>query len=285
MTAGTLLGLTGVPIPFGFYLPHNRFEQVLTLLMHRIKNPNPYRARGALVVSAPENGKSTLLRAVRSSVDRVFMESQIPDSIFSVYFDAPVGSTWRDLFESIGDQIGVPLPERGRGERFMTPIVKGLRDRSTKVILVDELNNLVSGTDRSQHMVLDFMKSLSNRLGIPLIAAGTLRALSAVELDPQYLSRWPPTYLPAWPFDREYLALLKGLELEMHLPIGTFSGRDQAPQIWQRAQGLVGLTVQLLNDSLALAISQGADSISLEHINQSNLLEANLHVSNRQANP
>lgn len=263
----------GSLIPHGYYVPHDLFERVLALLIRRVTKPNPFRARGALLVAAPDNGKSVLLRALIASLDESVYEDRSPDSITSVYFDAPVGATWRTLFLSIGERIGIPLPQRGRSDIFLPRIVKGLKERDTKVIVVDELNNLVSGPIKSQHQVLEFLRTLSNHLGIPVIAAGTLRALSAVELDSQYLSRWPPIRLPEWPLNREYLALLKELEEEMGLPGGSFSCREHAPLVWLQSHGLVGPTVRVLNNTLELANACGSSVITPELIRRAELAE------------
>lgn len=265
--------LQGVPIPVGFFLQHQRAEEVLGLLMKRVLSPNRFRARGALLVSPPENGKSTLLRVLLQSLRDHMGEAHCRDFIISVKFDAPVGASWRDLAESIGEQTGIPLRERSRPETCLNRLIKGLHECRTLVVVVDELNNLVSGPIRGQEATLDFLKSLSNGLGIPVITAGTYRALAAVELDAQYLSRWPPIHLHPWLWGKQYLALLRGLETQMNLPVGAFSGLGIAPAVWSRAQGLVGLTVELLNDSLAIALSEGADRITVDHIQRARLYD------------
>lgn len=237
-------------------------------------NPNPFRARGALLVGEPNNGKSVILRALQRQLNESPLMDLGPDSIPAVYFDAPVGATWRTLFFSIAEEIRIPLPMRGKADSFIPRIVKGLRQRGTKVLLVDEMNNLVSGPIKAQHQVFEYLRTISNRLGIPVIGAGTMRALAAIELDPQYLSRWPPIILPLWEFKKEYLGVLKGLELEMGLPVGSFSSREHSPLVWELSKGLVGTTVRILNDSLQAAIDSSATMITLEHITRAGFADA-----------
>jgi hypothetical protein len=255
-------------VPDSFFVPYPLATRILRLLVSRVVHPNPFRPLGALLLGDPANGKSFLLRALRGQITEMFSDGSDPEVVPTVFFDAPSGATRYMLFNSLAEAVGVPLPSRGGPDRFLGKLLDALHGRQVKVILVDELNNLLSGPTNHQRRILDDLKTFSNKLGIPVIIAGTTRAFHAVQTDRQYLDRWPPLLLPNWAMGKDFLGLLLCLETEMGVAEGTYTAREPSELILKLSTGLIGRVVQVLNDSFQDAQESGSEGVTHEHIHR-----------------
>jgi hypothetical protein len=87
--------------------------------------------------------------------------------------------------------------------------------RAPRMLLIDEIQHLLSCGLRDQRAALNAIKFLANKLRISIVAAGTHEALHVMRADPQIASRFEQLELPVWTESQElrrfiagYLALL-----------------------------------------------------------------------------
>jgi len=90
-----------------------------------------------------------------------------------------------------------------------------LSHASPRMLLIDEIHNLLSCSAREQRAALNAIKYLANKLRVSIVAAGTYEALHVMRSDPQIASRFEQHELPVWTESQElrrfiagYLALL-----------------------------------------------------------------------------
>lgn len=62
-----------------------------------------------------------------------------------------------------------------------------MRMTDVRLLVIDELHNLLSGSPGQQRRLLNLLRWLGNELQIPLVAVGTVEALRAVRSD----DHWP----------------------------------------------------------------------------------------------
>lgn len=67
-----------------------------------------------------------------------------------------------------------------------------LRVIDPRMLVIDEVHNLLAGTPREQRRMLNLLKFLANQLRVPLVCVGTDDALRAMQSDPQIASRFEP---------------------------------------------------------------------------------------------
>ena len=72
-----------------------------------------------------------------------------------------------------------------------------MRATDTRLLVIDELHNLLSGTSMQQRRLLNLLRWLGNELQIPLVGVGTAEALRAIRSDDQLVNRFEPFALPA----------------------------------------------------------------------------------------
>jgi len=86
-----------------------------------------------------------------------------------------------------------------------------------KMIVVDEVHNLLAGSAREQRASLNLLKFLSNQVPCSIAVLGTRDALAAVQTDPQIASRFPGLELPRWQENEDLRGCLAGFERQLPL--------------------------------------------------------------------
>jgi Bacterial TniB protein len=90
-----------------------------------------------------------------------------------------------------------------------------LTHANPRILIIDEIQHLLSCSAREQRAALNMVKFLSNDRRISVVAAGTHEALHVMRFDPQIASRFEQMELPVWTESDElrrfvagYLAML-----------------------------------------------------------------------------
>jgi hypothetical protein len=139
----------------------------------------------------------------------------------------------------------------------------------TRMLVLDEVNNLLIGKIDQRAMVMNGLKSLSNELRIPVVAMGTQDAVRVFQTDQQLGNRFEPMGLPRWTVSREYAVFIgrfaQGLELQQE---SQFRSRDIVGRIHGMAEGLTGETCKLLTMAAEVAIRSGREIIDMDTLDE-----------------
>lgn len=245
-----------------FWLNYPGASAILLRLDRIASRPRVGRPEGLLIVGDPDNGKTHLLEYFLRKYPLVIIEGETTLRIPVVYIQAPVGASRKELFQSLCHALHIPEFARGAMDRIRLRVVQALRAADTKVIIIDELHHLIAGGEMRKRIVIDELKALSNELKIALVGAGTTRALQAIRLDDQYISRMPPVGLTPWNLDKTYLGLLK--VLESRLPLrdpSVLTDRNLAELIFAHSKKTIGHTVAIVLDACRLALHEGREKV------------------------
>jgi hypothetical protein len=91
-------------------------------------------------------------------------------------------------------------------------VIDLLQQVNARMIIIDEIHNLLAGSTSKLREYLNVIKGIGNELQIPNIVAGTREALRALNTDHQLGNWFEPICLPRWQNDDEYLQLLASYE-------------------------------------------------------------------------
>jgi hypothetical protein len=140
--------------------------------------------------------------------------------------------------------------------------VRLMRAACVRLLIIDEIHNLLSGSHQQQRRFLNLLRWLGNELQIPLVAVGTAEALRAIQSDEQLANRFTPFTLSLWKNDAEYTRLLNTLEalLPLRQP-SRLAESDVAGQILTASEGILGEIVGVIVQSAVEAIRQGHEAI------------------------
>lgn len=252
-----------------FWLNYPAVIPILTRLERILERRPPGRPEGMSIIGDPNNGKTHLLEYFHRKHPTGRVEGNKPPIIPVVRIEAPISGSRGDFFNSLCEAIGIPVVRRGGIAKERGLVMTGLRDASTRILIVDEFHNLQSGSFKQQSELTDELKTISNKLRITLIVAGTSRALQPLKRDNQFLSRMPPVMLPPWQLDKNYLGLLKALEGRLPLREPSFlTERSMAELIFAKSRKTIGHTTSIVLEAGRQALLEGRERIDEVLINR-----------------
>jgi len=87
-------------------------------------------------------------------------------------------------------------------------VLQRLRDARVRMLVIDELHNVLAGRSDKRREFLNLIRFLGNRLRIPLVGVGTREAYLAIRSHDQLENRFEPFVLPRWQAGEEACSLL-----------------------------------------------------------------------------
>lgn len=134
-------------------------------------------------------------------------------------------------------------------------VISVLRRIDLGILIIDEINNLITGTPRNQRAFLNALKYLGNQLQVPIVGVGTPEAKIALQVDPQLSNRFRPFPLGLWNLDKEFLKLLASLErmIPLRHP-SNLTEKTLAMKLHAMSEGLIGELSTLVNMAAIWAI-------------------------------
>ena len=149
------------------------------------------RPRNMLLVGPSNNGKSTIAeKFMRQHPRRTSAEGDrqiVPVLSVQMPPDATAGRFHALLLDSLGAPVGQTRATDRRGALAR----KLMRACEVRMLLVDELHNLLCAPVFRQRELLGLLRFLGNDLRIPIVALGTRDAYLALRLDDQLENRFP----------------------------------------------------------------------------------------------
>ena len=227
--------------------------------------PKRTRMPNLLVVGPTNNGKTMIVEKFRRDHPGT-KASDADDGVARVpvlKVQMPAGPDERRFFGAILEELGM---DQWRGESVaarQTAAVRLMRATDVRLLVIDELHNLLSGSRLQQRRLLNLLRWLGNELQIPLVGVGTAEALRAIRSDDQLVNRFEPIALPLWRDDEAYRRLLG--TLEALLPLRKPSGLIHpvlASRILSQSEGVLGEIVAIVTRAAAQAVLSGAEAIS-----------------------
>ncbi|MDO6585143.1 TniB family NTP-binding protein [Salipiger sp. 1_MG-2023] len=224
--------------------------------------PGRVRPQNMLIVGPSNNGKSTIAEKFlrqhprRSSEERdrhifpVLSVQMIPD------VTAP------RFYAQLLDALGSPFGKMRQTDRRNAVTLNLMQACGVRLLLIDELHNLLCGPSSRQREILGLIRYLGNELRIPIVALGTRDAWLALRLDDQLENRFQPFLLSRWDDGSETGRLLASFETV--IPLRETSGLGLPALravIVERSEGLIGEMHQLLSSATAHALMEGRERI------------------------
>jgi hypothetical protein len=257
-----------------YWIKYKLGEDTLTLLEDRFSEPRTHRMRNVLIVSDTNNGKSTIaekfLSRHRSELN-ITSNSAVP----VLKIEATEADEER-FYNKILDAL--PVYSKGLTARVSVKeisVLRAMRDCNVRMLMIDEIHNLLNAPPQKQRTFQRMIKSLGNELMITIVALGTYEAYNAINSDPQLGNRFQPIFLPKWQFERladpdepsEYRQFLAAFEKLLPFDLPSDLGNDPiADKIYSLSEGTIGEATDLLRDAATYAVRNDLPSITLDVI-------------------
>lgn len=253
------------------WITYHRAETALAAMEDLLTFPKRTRMPNLLVVGPTNNGKTMIVEKFRRS-HPPFAASTTPDGAASIpvlKVQMPAGPDEPRFFGAILEELGFPHMLTERLAARQEAALRTLRLTSVRVLVIDEVHNVLSGSRLQQRRLLNLLRWVGNELQIPLVAVGTAEALHAIQSDDQLSNRFEPIGLPPWRHGEEYRLLLSTLEalLPLRQP-SQLTAPALADKILSAAEGILGEVVSIVTRAAARAVTSGSETITAKLIDE-----------------
>lgn len=251
------------------WIGYARAEAVLAALEDLLSFPTRTRMPNLLLVGPTNNGKTMIVEKFRRAhPGTAAAESENGLALLPVVkVQMPPGPDEGRFFGAILHALGMPFSPRDRIATKQDTAVRVMQAMGARMLVIDELHNVLSGSAMQQRRLLNLLRWLGNELRIPLVGVGTAEALRAIRSDDQLVNRFEPHPLPLWSDDDEYRRLLSTLEAVLplrkpsHLADSALAGR-----ILSASEGVLGEMIAVVIRAAVRAVETGAEAISTRMI-------------------
>lgn len=248
------------------WIGYGEAKKALAAIEDLLRRPRTTTSPSLLLLGRPRNGKTTILErfvAQHPPVTRTTGDLTCEVVAMSMPPGASEKDFWSELLLACRVAHRVTDPTAVM-KRQAYSVLKSLQPR---ILVSDELSNLLLGSGTDQRLVMAEIRDLTNKFKIHLVLAGTEIAHNATQSDPQIDGRLERYELPKWDLDHEFLRLLRSFEAVMPLPApSNFASEELATDIYARTDGSIGSIARIVKEATALAIRQGRDRVDLETI-------------------
>ena len=216
-----------------------------------------------LLVGPPNNGKTALVTYFCKTHEPYEDPEGIKVPV--IYLLAPHKPDVGTFYDSILEKVDLAFRKSDTLSTKFIKIKHYLKEFGVKLVVIDEIHNVLAGSKIKQREFWNALKNLANELKRPLVLVGTKDALTATEVDYQISSRLTIQLLPAWTFDDNYLSFLRAYEktLPLKKPSNLAEQNDLALKILEYSEGYLGEIVAILKELAILAIRTGKERIDV----------------------
>ena len=242
---------------FGYSRATEALERLETLYTW----PGKQRMPNLLLIGPTNNGKSMIIEKFR----RLHPPTSHPEreQVPVLAVQIPTEPSASRFYVALLAALGAPLRPRQRVAEMEQAALGLLRAVGVRVLVIDELHNVLAGQAHTRREFLNLLRFLGNELRIPLVGAGTQEAYLAIRSDDQLENRFEPLTLPRWEAGEEACSLLASFAASFPLhrpsPIAT---EDMARYLLTRSEGTIGELTHLLTDAAVAAIESGEEAIN-----------------------
>jgi Bacterial TniB protein len=250
------------------WIGYTRANDILKKMDDLVTHPRVDRMPNMLLIGRSNNGKSHILERFKKkhAPSENYGGEKIIAPVLGI--QSPPGPSDAALYSEILTALYERVPSSS-GDARRNRVIEVLREIELKVLVIDELHNLLAGSSTKQQTMFNAIKYLGNTLKISIIGAGTVDLLRAVGTDEQIQNRFKPEALPLWKNDKEFERLVKSIESVMPLPMPShLTTARMLNKIHAVSEGTIGEISALLHEATIFAINHDEDKITYEALNE-----------------
>ena len=249
------------------WIDYPRARDALRELDRLVRCPERTRMPGMLLHGESNIGKSMIIQKfLREHPARQFNADTGLLQVDVLSVEMPSAPQERRLYGQLLMALNAPYRPGDRLAAVEYTALMLLRKVAPRMIVVDEVHNLLAGTAREQRASLNLLKFLSNQLKCAIVVLGTRDALAAMQTDPQIASRFPSFELPRWQENEGFRGFLAGFERQLPLKQASriASSRAMVSAIMSATSGITGRVSELLSRAAEAAIRTKKECITPE---------------------
>ena len=240
------------------------YPQARTVIDHLetlLSWPDRQRMPNLLLLGPTNNGKSMIIVKFRRTHPPISLSDreQLPVLCVQMPPDPSPGRFYLALLTA----LGTPTRPRNRVHELEQQALMLLRATGVRMLIIDELHNVLAGRDNVRREFLNVLRFLGNELRIPLVAVGTRDAYLAIRTDPQLENRFHPMTLPVWTNTADTRSLLASFSTSFPLRKPSYLiSPEMTDYLLTRSEGTIGELTTLLTAAAVTAVDSGEEAIT-----------------------
>jgi hypothetical protein len=256
------------------WIGYPRALEAMRKLEDLLAMPRKLRMPNMLLVGHTNNGKSSIIERFIDRHGAVDGSEAYSRVIINVM--APDGPDLSKLYGDILYEMMVPYNATAKKGKKEELVRHYFEQTGVRMLVIDEIHNILSGTISNQKAFMNALKNLSNKLCIPIVLVGIKDALNATGTDEQISNRFTPFFLPQWKIDENYVALLASIETFLPLRKASSLGMEKrvAMEIYNLTEGYIGEVISLVNAAAVYAIESGSEKITMKELRECGYMDS-----------
>lgn len=245
------------------WVGYTKATEAVAKLEALLSHPKRQRMPNLLLIGPTNNGKSMIIEKFRrthlSEKSNHYQPEEMPIVVVQMPSDPKIPRFYSMLLYA----MNVRLISRARISDLETKVLQALERLKVKLLIIDEVHNLLAGNAVAQREFLNLIRFLGNQLKIPIVCVGTKDAYYAVRSDSQLENRFEPFTLPVWQDDEELASLLTSITSAFPLrKASILTNPDLMRFILDKSEGTIGEMMALLSKAAVLAIESSEEMIN-----------------------
>lgn len=205
-------------VSHGWWIGYPRATAILKRLDEDLDRPLMPRRPSVLVVGEPGSGKTWIMNRMVQRHPPDARPSEAAAWVPVVRVQMVPHPSVDDFFEQIHVVVNGPPPDEHRPKVRLGQVIAMLGGVGTRMLLIDEFHNVMTGPRPLRERMLTTIKFISNELGIMLVCAGVRKVRNAVALVPELATRFDALWLECpWIDGEVYQRFLASLALKLPL--------------------------------------------------------------------
>ena len=243
------------------WIGYTRAQEALSRMEELLNYPKKIRMPNMLLISPTNNGKSMIIEKFRRKHLPYTSANQDHEVIPVLTVQMPSNPSVRRFYSSILNALGAPITYSTTAQ-YEGIAIKLMKATEVKILIVDELHNLLAGNNNVQREFLNVLRFIGNTMRIPIVGVGIKDAYLAIRSDDQLENRFEPFILPLWKNDNEFSKLLKSITMVLPLqkPSSLLDSEIRSI-ILSKSEGIIGEIMTLLTRAACEAIVSGQEFI------------------------
>lgn len=252
------------------FVTHERVQQIFEIVDYLVGRPPKIRADGLIISANPGCGKTMLCEAIFRRYPPVLATATTPARRPVIVISMSEAREARQLHIELLKALGCPNPYGYTADRRRGLVLELAKAASLRLLVIDEIQDVLIGTLRQQLLALEAIKALMNRLQVSVLALGTPDAVHAMGANVHLRARFGDATLPLWKADVYLGHFLEAYEATLPLrERSRLSAPDTMRQLVKLSGGVLAVIVERLGRAAALAIEHGEERITSAWIERS----------------
>jgi hypothetical protein len=239
------------------WIGYTRAQAALAKLEDLFTWPQRQRMPNLLIIGPTNNGKSMIIEKFRRSHLSEPSKGSSNEIIPVLAMQMPSAPSVIRFYNTLLTAMNAPIRPQARVVDLEPLALRLLRTRCVKMLVIDELHNMLAGSTSLQREFLNLIRFLGNELRIPIVCVGTREAYMAIRSDDQLENRFEPFILPVWQEGEELMSLLASFAISFPLRRPSIINQlELARYVLERTEGTIGeISILLARAAIARLVA------------------------------